>query len=651
MSSKSVKLGLALLLVVAAAIAIMAASRDRHFVGLALPVSNVDRLFDVGVADIDGDGVLDLYTSNHHFRQLLALGDGRGGFRDVLSPWGLDQSRDFPLAELSFTVPEPDKPGVYLYWRGTQFVVQTHRSAELGAWRATLQAFDSFVPVKIIGDGGFDARTGAVRADVPGASLVEFSARADGKLVVVPGGQGLPLVFQFDGALRSDQIFVGLGKVTPRSTHFSLAMRDRHGHAWNDLNGDGTMDVFITRGALGGSLRSLPPEIAQGVRDELLVSRGPGVFEDETLASGITKKGCSGRHAGWVDLDRDGILELFVNCYDRGNVAGDYPKQVYRRTGPATFADEAARFGLAMPDQQLGSYAWVDVDGDRDIDMLAYQDEGVVLFTRTGAAFDRSVVATMVAPVGEHIGGTTESDWLFDGKILLADFNRDGQPDAFVPSKRGNLLLVGRDGGLARVDLTAVGLPPWSLAGHWVDFDNDGRLDLHLVPQGVYRQREDGGFDATGVLTLPDHQYQAAVVNWADFDNDGRVDVILALNEAPDFKRWWEFRKSSSRSSQWGLEGLRRVGPTGHWLQVDLAGQPGNPHGIGAKVVVRTGDSRQTHIVGVSEGSFFSQGHYRAYFGLGPADMVDEVRVMWPEGTERVIRNVAADQRLVLRQE
>jgi len=46
-------------------------------------------LFDLGVADADGDGNLDIFTSNHTALPSLLLGDGRGGFRDVYAEWGM----------------------------------------------------------------------------------------------------------------------------------------------------------------------------------------------------------------------------------------------------------------------------------------------------------------------------------------------------------------------------------------------------------------------------------------------------------------------------------------------------------------------------------------------------------------------------------
>lgn len=640
------RIGIALLVGALALMLYAALHRDDSFVPQPLPLAGTDRLFDIGVVDANGDGMMDIYTSNHHFRQVLWLGDGKGGFRDVLSDWGLDQSREFPLAELSFATPVRDKAGIYVFWRGTHIVVQTHRSAELGSWRGTMRVLD---PVQVASSEGFEAHKTDFRAGERDGSELTFSAAGDARLVLVPAGQGLPLEFRFEGGVRPDQIFVGLGKVSPSTLQFALTMRDRHGHAWADINNDGALDVFISRGALGGKLLQLPPEARDGLRDELLVSDGVGRFRDVTVGSGIEKKGCSGRHASWVDIDGDGTLELFVNCYDREFLAGEFPKQLYRRVGPQQYQEVAQSFGLGLPDQQIGSFAWFDVDGDGDVDLLAFQDEGLFLYRSEGGRFVRELVRPLDLSSAERIGHTQGNAWFYDGKISVGDLDGDGDMDAFMSSKRGQVLLRNDGGRLVPVDPVSVGLPAESLMAALVDYDNDGRLDVHLVPQGLYRQGTDGRFERTGLLAFQPDEHSAALVNWLDIDSDGRLDVLFALNPDPKFKRWWQFGDRKPRQSQWQLVALRNTVAAPGWLAVDLDGPPGNRQGIGAVVSISVGGSTQTRIVGSAEGAFFSQGHYRVYFGLGDHTRIERVRVQWTDGVVQDLGPVDAGQVLKIR--
>jgi hypothetical protein len=618
---------------------------DKWFVAAPAPLTESNRFFDLGVVDANGDGWLDIYTSNHHFRQALLVADGSGGYRDVLSEWRLDQSREFPEAELSFVAPAVDAAGVYVYWFGSNVVIRTHRAKELGQWKGSLRLHD---PLKVVKSDGFVVKLHPQAAEGAEARI-DFVAQGDGQLILTPGGQGLPLVFDFVEGVAPKQIFVGRRKVSPAATSFALAMQDRHALAWADINDDGRLDVFITRGAVGGTLRSLPEDVARGVRDELLASRPDGTYSDITVESGIEKKDCSGRHAQWVDFDGDGLLDLFVNCYDRQNVPGDYPKQLYRQHSPRRFHDVAKEANLAIPNQQLGSFAWVDADNDGLPELVAFQDEGFFLYRNHGGRFDRETIQLRSLDGAERIGQTEGNRWFFDGKIVAADFDRDGYQDLFSASGRGNALLVNRAGKLAAVDPASLGLPARSSTAAWVDYDNDGLPDLYAFPQGMFRQRPDHTFERTGLLEFDSDQYDAAVANWFDMDNDGKRDLLLAVAGNAGFRHWWQpFGDSKGAPRGWQILLFRNVGASNHWLEVKVDGAAGNRQAIGARVSVATPGGSQTQDVGSAEGAFFSQGHYRLYFGLGPHASADAVRIRWPDGLEREIRNVGSDRLLVV---
>jgi hypothetical protein len=626
---------------------------SRWFVPYPFPLTVSSRLFDMGVVDVNGDDWLDIYTSNHHFRQALLLADGKGGYRDVLSEWGLDQSREFPEAELSFVAPEPVEAGVYVYWFGTNVVIRTHRTKELGQWKGSLRLNDS---IKVVKNDGFaiDLHQQAAEGE---ETRLDFVPQSDGWLILTPGGQGLPLVFAMSG-IAPKQIFVGRKMVSPSMTSFdvsssaslfTLSMQDRHAHAWADINDDGKLDVFITRGALGGTLRMLAKDIARAIRDELLISRPDGTYEDITASSGIEKKDCSGRHAHWVDFDGHGQLGLFVNCYNRENVPGDYPKQLYRQDDRLHFRDVAAEVGLAIPKEQIGSFAWVDLDNKGLPDLVTFQDEGFFVYRNRGGRFEKETIQLRSLNGAERIGQTEGNEWFFDGKITVADFNGDGYPDLFSASKRGNALIVNNAGKLSVVDPTTVGLPARSFTADWVDYDNDGLPDLFTFPQGLYRQRPDHTFEHTGILEFDPGQYRAALATWFDLDNDGKRDLLLAVDKNPGYKHWWEFfKKTSGAPTPWDIHVFRNVGASNHWLEIRVDGTKGNRQAIGARVRVVTPSGTQTQDVGNAEGAFYSQGHYRLYFGLGPNATADAVRIRWPDGHEREIRNVQGDRLLVV---
>jgi hypothetical protein len=81
-----------------------------------------------------------------------------------------------------------------------------------------------------------------------------------------------------------------------------------------------------------------------------------------------------------------------------------------------------------------------------------------------------------------------------------------------------------------------------------------------------------------------------------------------------------------------------------HWLQVQLVGPPSNRQAIGARVTVVTPAGRQMQQVGGAEGSHYSQGHYRLYFGLGTHPKPSKINVTWPDGHATEILDPAGDR-------
>jgi len=635
--------------VVCLSLGCLGSSQTEWFTEEPTPLGKPYRLFDVGITDVNDDGLLDIFTSNHHFRQQLLIADGHGGYDDMLSEWRLDQSVEFPHAELSLVAPVMEEPGLYIYWFSTKLVIQAHGGGATPPWRGRLGVNSG---IKIFKNDGFNVeKSGQESRESP--TTVKFSVGGEGKLLLKPSGQGLPITFRIEGEGALDHVYVGAGMVSPRSRTFALTMQDRHALAWADYNDDGMLDIFINRGALGGMLRAYPEYIQRGIEDELLVSDTGLKYSEIGAQVGIAKNGCSGRHARWLDFNHDGRLDLYQNCFDRKHVDGIYPKQLYQQDKQGRFHDIAVQAGVDMPDQQLGSLLWIDIDNDGDDDLVTFQDEGVFLYRNNSGHLVREAIYRGAEKRERTIGTSRgESDrWLFDGKLSAADFDGDGDLDLFAASKYGNRLFVNREGRLAYVEPRSVGLPSSSITANWVDYDNDGLADLHVVPEGIFRQRADHTFEAKRIFRLRSGQYVGAICNWFDFDNDGWRDLLMTLSTNRTFKRWWEFNKKPLPISDWNVKLYRNLGSTNHWLQVKLKGRKGNPQGIGSQVTVVTGGRRQVQEVGSTDGAFFSQGHYRLYFGLGTHDSADAIVVRWSDGSRKELNDIKGDRLFVVTEE
>ena len=236
-------------------------------------------LFDLGVVDLEGDGFLDIFTSNHNARQSLLINKGDGTFEDRLSVLNLDQDRHFPGLNNSARAPDVDGPGLFVYFRNGSLCLEAFKAAALGPIAGKLQFM---LPISIEHNSGFTTRMKEIPgpADVDGA-IVEFVVESDGILEIKSHPLVGPISLSFDPQCDLRQVRTGQQRIRPAKHSFTLNLGDRHGMAWADVAGDADTDVFIVNGGLTGLIGKLPMEFF----DELMVRRG-AAFVDATAGSG-----------------------------------------------------------------------------------------------------------------------------------------------------------------------------------------------------------------------------------------------------------------------------------------------------------------------------------------------------------------------------
>jgi hypothetical protein len=431
------------------------------------------------------------------------------------------------------------------------------------------------------------------------------------------------------------------------------------GGAVGDYNNDGWPDIYIT--ALHGNV--------------LYRNNGDGTFTDVTAKAGVAD-GRWSTGAAFGDYDGDGYVDLMVanyldfqlehppafggagtckfkaidvQCGPRGlKGSGD---SLFHNNGDGTFTEVGKSAGV---DDASGYYGltvlWADfsntgrpdifVANDSMPNYLYRNDDGKGKFTDIGV---ESGTALSEDGMEQAHMGVAIGDYLHTGypSLLVTDFSDDYSP-LYRNDGKWNFQDVGYRSG--------VGLPslPWVKWGDaFIDFDNDGWLDLitasgHVYPQvdtlpggagSGYREpillqmnQGDGTFcdasDEAGEAIQQRHVSRGLAVG--DIFNDGRMDVVVEnLEGAPIILR------------NRGVEGR-------HWVSFELAGTKSNRLAIGARVKIVAGSVTQTEEIH-SGGSYLSQNDLRVHFGLGTATKIDSLEVRWPSGATDLVRNLAAD--------
>ena len=173
-----------------------------------------------------------------------------------------------------------------------------------------------------------------------------------------------------------------------------------------DVNNDGNLDVYISRGAW----------LPWPVRPSLMRNNGDGTFTDVTKQAGLLDP-VNLASATWADYDNDGFLDLFVCCERQ-------PNRLYHNEGNGTFKEVAAQAGFRYDGRLRKGAAWIDYDNDGWPDLFVCNSGGAgPLFhnNRNGTFTD------VTREMGIHGPSVGFSCWAWD-------YDNDGWLDIFATS-------------------------------------------------------------------------------------------------------------------------------------------------------------------------------------------------------------------------
>jgi len=318
---------------------------------------------------------------------------------------------------------------------------------------------------------------------------------------------------------------------------------------------------------------------------------------------------------------------------------------LYRNNGDGPFTKMTTnQVGMLVGDGlKTMPCAWRDYDNDGWPDLWVG-----TIYTGTGEQFlwhnDRNGTFTRVLA-----GSLALTNAMF--MSIWGDYDNDGFSDTFLTTFGGGTTSLNRNlGGLTFDDVAqSAGVAETMEGGGaaWGDYDNDGFLDLIAVGYGhawarggwtfVYHNNGDGTFTSVDVGSPNRDGDHRDGCPWVDYDNDGFLDLFITCGDGGLTTNNLLYRNNGNGNG---------------WLKVKPIGTASNRSAIGAKVrvtaTIRGQTISQMREISGNSGIGGRGDGLLAHFGLGDATNVDVVRIEWPSGLVQEFANVPVKQTLTV---
>ncbi len=404
-----------------------------------------------------------------------------------------------------------------------------------------------------------------------------------------------------------------------------------------DYNNDGFPDIYLSN--YGNNV--------------LLMNKGDGTFKDVTETAGVGGDMACSVGAVWLDYDNDGLLDIYVGNYLNfdpeydyyyapdgfpGPLAYDSQSDVlYHNNGDGTFEDVTEAMGIVDIDGRAMGVGAADYDDDGFVDIFVANDHTVNFLWHNDSGRGFTDLATLSGTGFSQAGEATVSM-----SVDFADYNKDQLLDLFISDDNYCSLYENMGNGVFRDNSYVSGISVasgqfvgWSSS--FLDYDNDSDADIfkangelkHLYGQEdqLFENVGGGKFQDSSVelsgYFREEHVGRGACIG--DYDNDGDLDIYIVNLHAE------------------GMFLRNNKGNEKHWLTLQLVGNTSNRDGIGARIMVASGDDVQIAQKKSTTG-YLSQNDPRIHFGLNDRDSVDQIQIRWPSGKLQLLENVKADQ-------
>ena len=470
-----------------------------------------------------------------------------------------------------------------------------------------------------------------------------------------------------------------------------------------DVNGDGFLDIYISRGYdfADDWLRA----------NILYINNGDFTFTNKAEEYGLADAGLSVQST-FFDYDLDGDLDLYVGNhpwdynidmnYSMSNMKNPQMKNsdhLYRNNGDGTFTNVTRAAGILNHGFLLGLVIGdYDNDGWPDIYVANDHVEPDKFYRNNGDGTFSNVIDEALKHTCKFAMGVDMADFNNDGHLDIVNvdmmapdnFRQKSQMASMQPKTfwrlveegygyqymrnalhvncgNGKFIEVGQYAGISKTD--------WSWASLFADFDNDGDKDL-FISNGFRSNIKDNDF----LLTLDKENEAREKANKRPLTKTDFAERAKGLTSTKLANFYYQNDgnyKFSSKGKEYGL-GLPGFSNGASYADLDndgdldlvinnldavasvyqnhshekfgnnafrikLMGEGNNRHGLGAKVTLKVGDKVQYQELTLTRG-YQSSVEPILHFGIGKATMIDEVIIEWPDGQTSILTDQAGNQ-------
>ena len=229
-------------------------------------------------------------------------------------------------------------------------------------------------------------------------------------------------------------------------------------------------------------------------------------FKDVSVSAGISDPGINAAGPNFGDYDNDGDVDIYVTVEA---TAPGIENRLWENDGAGNFSNVALERGIENTGGLGRGSSWGDYDNDGDLDLLV----------------------SNMPPSGPpgHAKPKHVPTILYQNQLIETD-----QPTFTDITREAGMMRKGNvdDQTIGGIGNTGAGIG-------WVDFDNDGHLDImwrgadYDIENALFHNNGNGTFtDITkssgiGIIGRVIEANSQGAPSWADFDNDGDMDALV----------------------------------------------------------------------------------------------------------------------------